>query len=176
MMLCAQSRRTYDCHLLKCRACPGKSVVDEYLRKAFVEDEIEEITIKQWINTDRCSLETLTKTVDVFISEFVSDITKLVTHDFIARKQQKHLKDLKRDLKINEAVVICDFSENFSFVVQDAVQGYHWNQEQCTIHPFVIYYRENEGGDVKEQSFVVIAESLQHNFCSVFLPISNEII
>lgn len=169
LMLCAEAERTNECYLLKCEICPGKSKVQSYLREAFVENEIEEITMKQWINTDgKCFLETITKTTDVFNSEFTSDVTKLVTHDFIARKQQEHLKYRKKHLLIDEAVVICDFAENFSFVIQDEVQGYHWNQQQCTIHPFVIYYREIAGADVKCQSLVIIAESLKHNFCSVY--------
>lgn len=96
------------------------------------------------------------------------DIARLVTHDFIAGKQQQYLKYRKQNLQINEAVVICDFAENFSFFIQDEVQGYHWNQQQCTIHPFVIYYGGNADVNVKCKSIVVIAESLNHNFCSVY--------
>ena len=33
-----------------------------------------------------------------------------------------------------------DFSENYSFVLQDATQSFHWNNSQATIHPFVAYY------------------------------------
>ena len=27
------------------------------------------------------------------------------------------------------------------YVVQDEVQGYHWNKEQCTLHPVILYYK-----------------------------------
>lgn len=165
-MLCKE--RTNECYLSKCANCPGKSAVEEYLCDVFVENDIELITMKQWVNSERCSLETITKTADIFISEFTEDIAKLITHDFIARKQQEHLKYRKQNLAINEAVIICDFAENFSFIIQDEIQGYHWNKAQCTIHPFVIYYREQAGTDVKCQSLIVIAESLDHNVCSVY--------
>ena len=36
-----------------------------------------------------------------------------------------------------------DFSENYSFVLQDAAQGFHWNNSQETIHPFVAYYMKS---------------------------------
>ena len=34
-----------------------------------------------------------------------------------------------------------DFSENCHFVVQDAAQGYHWANDQVTIHPFIVYHK-----------------------------------
>ena len=39
-----------------------------------------------------------------------------------------------------EVLILLNFAENYSFVVQDAVQGYHWNNSQATLHPFVAYY------------------------------------
>jgi hypothetical protein len=45
------------------------------------------------------------------------------------------LKELKCDLQSGE------FAKNYSFVLQDGAQGFHWNNIQATIHPFVIYIR-----------------------------------
>ena len=39
-------------------------------------------------------------------------------------------------MKPGEIVVSADFSENYAFVLQDAAQGFHWNNAQATIHPF----------------------------------------
>ena len=36
-----------------------------------------------------------------------------------------------------------DFAENFTFVMQDEVQSYHWNNAQATIHPLFCYWLEN---------------------------------
>ena len=38
-----------------------------------------------------------------------------------------------------EVLVVGDFAENFTFVMQDEVQSYHWNNVEATIHPFVCY-------------------------------------
>ena len=38
-----------------------------------------------------------------------------------------------------------DFAENYSFLVQDASPGFHWNKSQATIHPFVIHYVDGRG-------------------------------
>ena len=38
--------------------------------------------------------------------------------------------DLQEKLKENELIILLDLAENYSFVEQDAVQGYHWNNSQ----------------------------------------------
>ena len=43
-----------------------------------------------------------------------------------------------------EVLVVGDFAENLTFVMQNEVQSYHWNNAQATIHPFVCYWLENE--------------------------------
>lgn len=67
-----------------------------------------------------------------------------------------------------EFLVISDFAENYSFLIQDEVQSYHWANQQCTIHPFCIYYKD-QNGLLKNLSFLIIAESLEHNHISVYL-------
>jgi hypothetical protein len=42
-------------------------------------------------------------------------------------------------LHLGEFVVLCDFAENYSFILQDEAQGSHWNNAQATIHPLVVY-------------------------------------
>ena len=50
-----------------------------------------------------------------------------------------------------------DFSENYSFIVQDAVQGYHWNNSQVTLHPFVYYYTGQGNIELQNGSYVTNA-------------------
>lgn len=68
----------------------------------------------------------------------------------------------------NECIVICDFSENYAFIIQNSVQGIHWNNDQATVHPFSIYYRDNQD-ELKVKSFVSISECLHHNTVAVHL-------
>lgn len=82
--------------------------------------------------------------VEEFVEAFVEKIDILSRHDFIAKEQSKLFKEKKDTLKPGEFLVVGDFSENYSFIVQDAVQGYHWNNSQVTLHPFVYYYK-NQG-------------------------------
>ena len=47
-----------------------------------------------------------------------------------------------------------DFSENYTFIIQDAIQRYHWTNTQATLHPFV-YYINLEGVGLTHGSYVV---------------------
>ena len=60
-----------------------------------------------------------------------------------------------------------DFAENYSFVLQDAVQGFHWNNAQATVHPFVCYYRSL--GVINHISFVIISDCLNRDTVAVHL-------
>lgn len=167
------STATDDCILQKCEKCPGTDDVLEMLRTR-IDADIEEVTIKQWQQVDRCSIETIKMPVDDFIETFCNKLTDLVPHHHIAQQQGKYLKACKEDLKKNEIIMICDFSENYSFVVQDAVQGFHWANAQCTIHPTAMYYRDDRN-EIQFTSLVAIAESLKHNHTSVRLFIKDSI-
>ena len=64
-------------------------------------------------------------------------------------------------------VVIGDFSENYFFVLQDAAQGFHWNNSQATIHPFVAYYTQS--GKLEYVSYIIISDCLHHDTIAVHL-------
>ena len=70
-----------------------------------------------------------------------------------------------QSLKPGELLVVADFSEN-SFILQDAAQGFHWNNVQATIHPFVIYYKHS--GENRHLSYVVVSDCLHHDTVAVF--------
>ena len=60
------------------------------------------------------------------------------------------------------------------------MQGHHWDNSQATIHPFVIYYEENE--ELKCYNLALISDSLKHDttavhcFISVVIPELKKII
>ena len=73
-----------------------------------------------------------------FIQLLCEKINSVTTHSFIAKLQAKYLARLKDDLNDDEVIVLGYFAENYSFVVQDEIQGFHWNVSQCSFHPVVL--------------------------------------
>lgn len=91
----------------------------------------------------------------------------LRNHDFIAREQNKFLQFAKSSLQPGQFVVLLDFAENYSFVVQDEVQSYHWTNAQATIHPSVACHKEDEA--VVHDSFIITSDCLRHDTAAVHL-------
>ena len=58
-------------------------------------------------------------------------------HDLTAKMQSNFFNEKKNDLKPGEVMIGGDFSENFTPVIQDAIQAHHWNKQSTTIHPAV---------------------------------------
>lgn len=71
----------------------------------------------------------------------------------------------------SEILVLLDFSENYSFIIQNAAQGYHWNNSQATVHPFEVYFKSN--GKLENVSFIIISEVMTHDTKAVQLFISK---
>lgn len=162
-----------DCMLHTCDKCPGSEHLQNYLLELCASGKVrkdedsscEMVNYKQWETTDRTTLNTYTKTLSDFIEVLVQKTEKLITHDYIARHQADFLRNLKLTIDETQAVVLLDFAENYSFVVQDAAQGYHWDNTQCTLHPAVIYYRQDS--EVKCTSLCFVSNCLKHDTVAV---------
>ena len=68
-----------------------------------------------------------------------------------------------------------DFAENYTFLVQNAVQGFYWQNNQETLHPFAVYYKD-QNDEIKCDCYCVISDHPQHDqtavhcFISKYLP------
>ena len=129
---------------------------------------IETVQYKQWISTDRSTLETITRSADEFVESFCEQLNILLTHSFVAKQQSTFQMEVRSHLKPGEFQVIADFSENYSFILQDEAQGFHWNNSQATVHPFVVYHTESSD-ELRDLSFVIISDCLNHDTVAVYL-------
>ncbi|KAK6180046.1 hypothetical protein SNE40_012265 [Patella caerulea] len=156
-----------SCYFRTCSSCPSVDAFENELGELYELEGMDEVQFQQWTSTDRSELSTMVLSTEEFLGKFVQKATVLTRHDFVAKAQSEFLKDVKDKLVEGEFAVIGDFSENYSFVIQDAAQGFHWNNSQCTIHPWVFYWRSN--GELKHGSFTVISECNTHDFVAVHL-------
>lgn len=155
------------CFLNECDYCPKIEDFKNHLIECFEAEMIDNITYKQWITVDRCNFETFYKPVDEFVEEFCKQLRDLKKHDFVAKQQSSFFSEKKSLLQENEIVITCDFAENYSFVLQDEAQGFHWNNSMATVHPFVVYFKEvnpkTGQPELVHRSFVFISDCLTHN-------------
>ena len=90
-------------------------------------------------------------------------------HSFIPKQRSLFQTNFQSVLLPGHFLVICDFSENYSFLLHDAAQGFHWNNSQAAIRPFVAYYK----GSGKLQhiiiNYIIISDCLYHDIVAVHL-------
>lgn len=162
--LCKQPNK--DCYLKNCLKCPGVQKLKQHLERTLSSYEDSSFSFKQWVNEPQCTLETIIKNSTDFIDFFCEQIDELITHDYICKEQSAWLRAKKENLKEGEYIIIKDFAQNYGFVVQNAAQGFHWNNNQATIYPAVVYYREN--GQTKNKNYVITSDSLSHDAVAVY--------
>lgn len=85
-------------------------------------------TYKQRLQIDnqQVQIETVTNPTEELLDWLFDSLSKLLKHSYLWHK--------KENLPLDQCIVICDFSENYSFVLQDSAQGFHWNNAKATLH------------------------------------------
>ena len=164
-----------DCMMQACDDCPREEGVQAFLRLVMSEDTggdeedygDDEIRYRQWISTDRCTLKEIIESRDDCLISLSRQISELTKHHYRAKAQSAYFAHLKESVEAGEVVVHGDFSENYSFIVQDAAQGFHWDNSQCTLHPFVVHWREEESDSTCHQSYCFISDGTKHNTAMV---------
>ena len=165
-----------ECMIHRCNNCPGTTPLKIYLETLLKEERNkEEMSFKQWTTTDRAELINRIELVDDFIELLIKKIDHLTTHSYISKAQAKYLNNLKENLSPDEVIVLGDFAENYQFVIQDEIQGYHWNSSQCTLHPIMIYYKDIHEHKLLSHSLCFISDDLNHDVDMVYEVISNTI-
>ena len=159
------------CYFRTCEECLSQNLLKDHIIEKFEEASIEEVSFKQWTTTDRSELLTHILSYSSFAEKYTEKVISLCTHSFIAKMQSNFLSYKKKELIEGEFAVTGDFSENYSFVVQDAAQGFHWNNLQATIHPWVYYYKKDQ--KLEHSSFTIISENNTHDVISVHLYIKS---
>lgn len=156
-----------ECHLNNCVSCPGTDKLYNLFTRLLDEAEVTEVLFSVWESTDRATLRTDNFPVEDFMQELCEKLINLKTHHFIAKEQSSYLENLRTNLKNGEVLVQCDFSENYAFIVQNAAQAFHYNNDQCTVHPIVYYYRKES--EVKHRSILILSDCLSHDTAAVYV-------
>ena len=153
--------------ILKTPNCPQttddlRTHLSSVLKDFDAEDTIE---FCQWTTTDRSNLISCKETMNDYIDIIEEQLQKLTTHSYIAKSQSRYLKFRKENLEQSEALSLGNFAENYKFVVQDKVQGFHWTNLQCTLHPVVVYFKD--GLKVCHKSCCFITDDNCHDVATV---------
>ena len=126
--------------LHSCIQCPGRPQLRKALEKILDDNDFDvddSIKCKQWIHTDGTKLIDMQLLVSEFIDMFLEKFDLLCRHHFIANAQSEFFQSTKETLPSDTFIIPLDFTENYRFLVQDPLQGYHWENSHATLHHFV---------------------------------------
>ena len=117
-----------ECMVCHCDNCKGPQNLKLFLEKVFEDanmDMEDTVNYKQWTHGGQSKLQSVSCTVSEFMDIVTRAVDEATVHHFIAKSQAGHLRKLKETLDVTSAIILLDFAENYSFVCQDAVQGFH---------------------------------------------------
>ena len=102
------------------------------------------------------------------MEHFCKKLDTLRRHDFIAKEQSHFCTERKESLQDGEVLVIGDFAENYSFVLEDAAQGYTTGTmlNLLFIHFVSLFQR---GWRAEHHSYVAISDCLNHDAVAIHL-------
>lgn len=160
MLVCDTT--SYNCMTNACDQCPGQQALIDLIKDSEEEElMLENIEFKQWVTVDRSEMVTMVKPRDEFVETFVQGLYNLKFHHYVSKVQGRVLKEKKENLLDTECIVLADFSENYTFIVQDEIQGYHWVNDQATVHPFVVYLKEQD--KIRSHCLFVLSDYREHS-------------
>ncbi|CAH2096784.1 unnamed protein product [Euphydryas editha] len=127
-----------------------ETIVHKYSKKE--GSQSTEKTTKKTVKTEKNG------TITQLLRDFENDIKPFKKHYFNNIHQQEKYQYIINNLKENEAVVICDFSENYETKLSEEIQSMHFgaSKSQITLHTGMVYLQE------LSQSFCTVSQNNMH--------------
>jgi hypothetical protein len=98
---------------------------------------------------------TVAQQSDELIENLVCKIPELTHHHCTAKQQAKYMKESKENLQSDQCIIVADFSENYSLILHDAIQSFHWANSQAILHPYIVHIKDEH---LQTLSFCVISD------------------
>jgi len=174
VVCCDPARK--ECMFKECSRCQVHRISDD------LELELlnEETFYYQWVsvkenrtdkNKNPISVKVTKKvstvcTVKELISTANSLLGDFLRHEYIAHHQFRHITEVKRTLRCNEAVILIDFSENYECKLSAEVQSAHFgaSKKQISLHTGVVYTRNP---DAEPNMTCATLQPICTSFCTV---------
>jgi len=166
LMMCKTP--TEDCFLNCCSLCPGADCVRNALLEYFDSNDIDHVNYSQWLFANNfATFSAVTSSPIEFTDSLIPLLEKLLVHRYIVKQQHMFMEETVETLSEGKVLILCDFAENYRFIIQNSIQAQHWNKSQAAVHIFVVLFKEN--AVLKQINFVSISDFLLHNTAAVHL-------
>lgn len=102
-----------------------------------------------------------------FFKIWEKDTEEFRNHVGRVQKQYSEIRKLKEALPEHEVIIQMDFAENYACKTADEIQSAYWNQSSVTLHPMVVYFRDENTFTLKHKSYVAVSDTMTHASSSV---------
>ncbi|XP_063634914.1 uncharacterized protein LOC134805569 [Cydia splendana] len=162
----------YNCMWNKCRQCKDINVVYEVTSDDKLDQPVE---WSQWervdhiyqkndgettkeMRTKKTAKVTKTGTLNDLKNQYEKDLVLFKKHHFNMIHQQAQYQKAITGLKQNEALIVCDFSENYDAKLANEVQSMHYgaSNRQISLHTGMVFWKDYS------QSFCTISDNTSH--------------
>ena len=143
------------CWLQECQECQGSEGIS--VETLHLDDsDSQEIQYAIWENG--FFIKKMTP-ICAFVEEVTKWTLKMISHQYIRNIQCLAVKDVKSKCKEDSSALIMhfDFAENWTVLIQNEVQSYHWVSSQLSIFTCVAYWSNTVA------NFAVISDDLLHD-------------
>lgn len=153
------------CWLQECQECQGSEGIS--VESLNLDDcDSQEIHYAMWENG---FLIKKTTPIDAFVEEVTKWTLKMISHQYIRNIQRLEVKDAKSKCKEDNSILIMhfDFAENWTVILQNEVQSYHWVSSQLSIFTCVAYWSNTVA------NFAVVSDDLLHDTAHAHLAMTT---
>ena len=102
-------------------------------------------TVKRWM------LQKESGSCLILLNKYLEQLNEISSHQFMKIWQLKQFNISLQNLRKGQVLLVHDFSQNLLLYAQDEVTAAHWDHEQVTLHPTVVYYVGPCGKMIKEE-------------------------
>ncbi|CAH0399833.1 unnamed protein product [Chilo suppressalis] len=169
--------KNLECMYNKCEKCKNKT--PQY---AADQDTLQTVNWNQWerqdhvytkkggttVHTKKTVRVTKTDTAQKLMDDLSHDIIAFKKHHYNNIHQQKQYQKAVTNMKATEAVIICDFLENYQSKLTEEIQSMHFgaSKSQISLHTGMIYLKN------RSQSFYMISDNLTHQPPAIWAHLS----
>lgn len=162
----------YDCMYHTCRQCKNRKVQFNLVTEEKLNQEVEwlewdrkehiyekkDLVSKKEVKTMRTEKVIKKGSIRELRTKYENDMILFKKHHFNNNHMQKQYQKTVSELKDNECLIVCDFSESYEAKMANEVQSMHFgaSKRQISLHTGMVYTK-NEA-----QSFCTMSDENSH--------------
>ncbi|KAJ2949525.1 hypothetical protein O0L34_g15446 [Tuta absoluta] len=108
-------------------------------------------------------------TVEELMNIFNKELKELKKHIYNMKMQFNNFRQAVDNLQVTEAVIVVDFSENYSCKLHEEIQSHHFggSRQQVSLHTVVVYLKGDDN-DKKVESFCTVSANTNHQPAAIW--------